>query len=96
MRQRHSSALLTGTIESVFVIAFYAAKQCANGPRPRHAGEFIDGRNYETRETAVDGIVHCDNRERAPAAEGAIAISAANLEIFRVIPVGFAIPNQTE
>ena len=83
VERRSHSARICGAIEAPLVLAVDMAEEGARLGEPGKAGEFVDCRNDEGRQTAVDHLIDGQNWERPRSGEGAGRIGAADFHVPR-------------
>ena len=83
-----SAAALGGSVKPGPVEALGAAEELAGLGHPGERRELVSGRNQEGGETAVDGLVHGQNRQRPVAAEVALEVRADDAKLLRTVVVG--------
>ena len=83
-----SAPALGGSVKPGPVEALGAAEELAGLGHPGERRELVSGRNQEGGETAVDGLVHGQYRQRPVAAEVALEVRADDAKLLRTVVVG--------
>ena len=76
-------------VEPVIVVAFRTTEQHAGVADPRQRREFVNRRDQECRQPAIDRLVHRDDGQWSVAAEVAFEIRTGNAQVVRRVRIRF-------
>jgi hypothetical protein len=63
VKRRTNSARVCGAIEAPLVLPIHVPEEGTRLGEPWKAGEFIDSRDNESRQTAVNHLINCEDRK---------------------------------
>src|SRR5262245_19484683 len=82
-RQRMSDRWLAGSIEPVVVVTLHQSKERPNFTGPWHSRKLVYRGDHKTGQTAIDRLVHGQDGQSVPSAEGTVAIHAGDTQVSR-------------
>src|SRR5271166_2694672 len=87
-RQRMSAALFTGTVEAMRIVPTRPAEEPTDVASPWHGREFVDGRDQEAGQAAIDRFVDRQDGQRGVAGEVAATIDTHDAQVDRGLGAG--------
>src|SRR5208337_5240350 len=80
-RQRMSAALFTGTVEALRIVPGRPAEEPPDVASPWHGREFVNRRNQEAGQAAIDWLIDRQDRQRRVAREVASTIHTHDAQV---------------